>query len=230
MLAISELVVRYGAVAALQGVDLEIGPGEAVGVIGPNGAGKTSLLRCLAGLVKPAAGRITLDGRRISGRPAHTVARAGIALVPEGRGTLSPLSVRENLVLGGYHRPRNEVDEHIGELCELFPVLGERLDSTAGLLSGGEQQMLAIARGLMAKPRLLALDEPSMGLAPKVVDDILDALHRVLGQGTAILLAEQNAALVLDATDRSYVLVNGGIVASGAGDEVGEDLLAHYLA
>ncbi len=230
MLQVDELVVRYGAVVALHGVSLTVNAGEAVSIVGPNGAGKTSLMRALAGLVKPAGGVATLDGKRISGRVAHRVAREGVALVPEGRAILAPLTVRQNLVMGGYNRPKAEVKERIAEMCEIFPVLGDRLHSAGGLLSGGEQQMLAIARGLMAKPRLLMLDEPSMGLAPVVVDSILEALRAVTGQGTAILLAEQNASLAMDVTDRSYVLVGGEIVAEGAGSEMGEDLLERYLA
>lgn len=229
MLEIDELVVSYGAVVALHGVSLSVGTGEAVAVVGPNGAGKTSLMKCLAGLLKPASGSISLDGTRLSRRSAHRVARSGVVLVPEGRGILSPLTVKENLTLGAFGEPRDEVRTRIDEMCSLFPVLGQRLQQKAGLLSGGEQQMLAIARGLMAKPRLLALDEPSMGLAPIVVDKILETLRDVAGRGTTILLAEQNAALAIDATDRAYVLVNGEIVATAdAGD--GEDLLARYLA
>ncbi len=230
ILGVESLEVHYGAVVALGGVSLDIMPGEAVAVIGPNGAGKTSLLRCIAGLVKPAKGAIRFEGRSIGGKPGHTVSRQGVALVPEGRAILGPLTVRENLQMGGYRRPKAEVRADIDEMCALFPVIGRRLDSAGGLLSGGEQQMLAIARGLMAKPRLLMLDEPSMGLAPRVVDSILDALHVVGGRGTSILLAEQNASLALDVTDRAYVLVNGEIVASGRAQEVGEDLLQRYLS
>jgi branched-chain amino acid transport system ATP-binding protein len=230
VITIDNLVVRYGAVVALRGVSLEVQPGEAVSVVGPNGAGKTSLLRCIAGSFKAASGSISLDGWRLEGKAAHTVSRRGVVLVPEGRAILAPLTVRQNLQMGGYTKPKAEVKARIDEMCALFPVLGRRLDSPGGLLSGGEQQMLAIARGLMADPRLLMLDEPSMGLAPKIVDNILEALKQVAGRGTSILLAEQNAALALDVTDRAYVLVGGEIVASGAGDEVGEDLLGRYLA
>jgi branched-chain amino acid transport system ATP-binding protein len=229
MLEIKDLVVAYGPVVALHGVSIEVQRGESVAVVGPNGAGKTSLMRCLAGLVKPSSGSIQLEGEGIGRRRAHAVARSGVALVPEGRGTLAPLTVRENLVLGGFHRSKEEVAESIEAMCTLFPVLGQRLKAPAGLLSGGEQQMLSIARALMAAPRLLALDEPSMGLAPKVVDDILETLRNVAGLGTAILLAEQNAALALDAADRAYVLVNGEIVAAGTGDVLGEDLFERYL-
>jgi branched-chain amino acid transport system ATP-binding protein len=216
-------------VVALQSITLEVQPGEAVSLIGPNGAGKTSLMRSVAGLIRPASGSITFNGKP-NGRSGHAVARSGIALVPEGRAILAPLSVRENLRLGGYTQPGAQAKQGIEEMCTMFPVLGRRIDSAAGLLSGGEQQMLAIARGLMARPKLLMIDEPSMGLAPIMVDNILDALRTVTGQGTAILLAEQNAALALDATDRAYVLVSGEIVATGSGDEVGHDLLERYLA
>ncbi len=230
MIKIEDLVVRYGAVVALRGISIEVEAGEAVSVIGPNGAGKTSLMRCLAGLIKPSAGSIMLDAQRIGGKAAHIVSRQGVVLVPEGRAILAPLSVKQNLQMGGYNQPKAEVKASIDDMIALFPVLGRRLDSAGGLLSGGEQQMLAIARGLMAKPRLLMLDEPSMGLAPKVVDNILDALRLVAGLGTSILLAEQNASLALDITERAYVLVNGEIVASGAAAEVGEDLLERYLS
>jgi branched-chain amino acid transport system ATP-binding protein len=230
MIRIDDLVVRYGAVVALRGVSLTVEPGEAVAVVGPNGAGKTSLLRCIAGSHKPASGTIMLDEKRVGGKPAHAMSRLGVVLVPEGRAIFAPLTVRQNLEMGGYTKPKAEVKDHIDEMCTLFPILGKRLDSPGGLLSGGEQQMLSIARGLMADPRLLMLDEPSMGLAPKIVDDILDALRQVAGRGTSILLAEQNAALALDVTDRAYVLVSGDIVASGAGADVGEDLLDRYLA
>jgi branched-chain amino acid transport system ATP-binding protein len=230
MLEINQLVVSYGPVVALHGISLSVGLGETVAVVGPNGAGKTSLMRCLAGLVRPAAGTLTLDGVSLVRQQPHRVAAAGIALVPEGRGTLAPLTVRENLILGAYRRPPDAVKKRIDEMCTLFPILGERFQSRAGLLSGGEQQMLAIARALMAEPRLLALDEPSMGLAPKIVDRILETLREVAGLGTSILLAEQNAALALDVADRAYVLVNGEVITTGAGDELGEDLLERYLA
>lgn len=230
MIEVDGLVVRYAAVEALRGVSLSVGEGEAVAVIGPNGAGKTSLLKCIAGLVKPADGTVSLAGSRISGRPAYRVSRSGVALVPEGRAILAPLSVRQNLVLGGFHRPKDEVREDVDRMCELFPVLGDRLNSAGGLLSGGEQQMLAIARGLMAQPRVLMLDEPSMGLAPVIIDSIMQALQRVVEQGTTILLSEQNTALALQVTQRAYVLVNGEVVASGAGHELGDHLLERYLS
>lgn len=229
MIEVEDLVVRYAAVEALRGVTLSVSEGEAVAVIGPNGAGKTSLMKCIAGLVKPASGRISYAGETISGKPAHRVARGGVVLVPEGRAILAPLTVRQNLVLGGYHRSKDEVHEDLERMCTLFPVLGQRLNSAGGLLSGGEQQMLAIARGLMAKPKVLMLDEPSMGLAPVVIDNILQALRLVIGQGTTILLSEQNTALALDVTQRAYVLVNGEIVASGTGAELSGQLLERYL-
>lgn len=230
MLTVDDLVVRYGAVVALQGVSLDINAGEAVSIIGPNGAGKTSLLSTIAGLVKPAEGTIDLDGTNLAGRPAHAVARSGVSLVPEGRQILAPLTVRQNLAMGGFRRPKAEVKSRIEEMCEIFPVLGDRIDQPGGLLSGGEQQMLAIARGLMAHPRVMMLDEPSMGLAPVIIDHILEALRTVIDQGMTILLAEQNASLALDVTDRAYVLVGGEIVASGASENVGTDLLETYLA
>ena len=229
MLKVENLVVRYGAVVALQGVDLHVDTGEAVSIVGPNGAGKTSLLSTIAGLVKASEGSVTLDGTQL-GKTGHAVARSGVSLVPEGRQILAPLTVRQNLEMGGYCRPKAEVKDRIAHMCEIFPVLGDRIDKPGGLLSGGEQQMLAIARRLMAQPRVMMLDEPSMGLAPVIVDHILEALRTVVGQGMTLLLAEQNVSLALDVTDRAYVLVGGQIVASGASDEVGTDLLERYLA
>ncbi len=230
MLEVESLVARYGAVEALHGVSLEVGAGEAVAVVGPNGAGKTTLLRTISGLVRAASGSVRIDGRTVGRTAAHRVARLGVSHVPEGRAILSPLTVKDNLLMGGYRLPGAEIQGRMEEMIELFPVLGRRLDSLGGVLSGGEQQMLAIARGLMAKPRLLMIDEPSMGLAPRIVGDVLDALHRVVATGTAVLVSEQNAGLALEVADRAYVMVVGNVVASGRSEELEGNLLETYLA
>ncbi|WP_327107438.1 ABC transporter ATP-binding protein [Nonomuraea glycinis] len=230
MLEVESLVARYGAVEALHGVSLEVGSGEAVAVVGPNGAGKTTLLRTISGLVRSASGSVRIDGRTVGRTAAHRVARLGVSHVPEGRAILSPLTVKDNLLMGGYRLPGAEIPGRMEEMIELFPVLGRRLDSLGGVLSGGEQQMLAIARGLMARPRLLMIDEPSMGLAPRIVGDVLDALHRVVATGTAVLVSEQNAGLALEVADRAYVMVVGNVVASGRSEELEGNLLETYLA
>ncbi len=229
ILTISDLTVKYGAAVALHGIDLRVGRGEAVAVLGPNGAGKTTLLRTISGLLKPAAGAINLDGRSMVGRPAYRIARAGFVHAPEGRSMIAPLTVEENLELGGQRRPRADVAADIESMMELFPSLRGRLHTKSGLLSGGEQQMVAIARALMARPVVLAIDEPSMGLAPVVVDAVLEALHQVTGVGTSLLLAEQNARVALGVADRAYVLVNGEVVRSGASDEFGDEIIESYL-
>lgn len=228
-LEVRGLTVRYGAVTAVRGVDLDVSAGEAVAVLGPNGAGKTTLLRTISGLLRPAGGSITLSGRDITGRPAYRIARAGFVHAPEGRSMIAPLTVGENLRLGGRGRPRTDVAADIDRMVELFPSLGRRIATKSGLLSGGEQQMVAIARALMARPVVLAIDEPSMGLAPVVVDSVLDALRRVVESGTSLLLAEQNARLALDVADRAYVLLNGEVVRTGRSDELGDELIESYL-
>lgn len=226
---VSDLVVRYGAVEAVRGISLEVPDGVPVAVVGPNGAGKTSLLRTLSGLVRPSQGSVRLNGNDISRRAPYRIARAGLVHVPEGRGIIAPLSVHENLLMGAYSVTRDRATERIEEMVELFPSLGRRMKVAAGLLSGGEQQMLAIARGLMSDPKVLAIDEPSMGLAPVVVDDVFDGLVRAIDSGVSLLLAEQNVRLALDLAEHIYVLVNGTIAFSGARSEVPEDLLEAYV-
>jgi branched-chain amino acid transport system ATP-binding protein len=230
MLAVDSLVARYGSVVALHGVSLTVGAGEAVAIVGPNGAGKTTLLRSISGLVRPAGGSVTVDGRATGRMAPYRVARLGVSHVPEGRAILSTLTVKDNLLLGGHRLPKGEIEGRLTEMVELFPVLSRRLDSLGGVLSGGEQQMLAIARGLMARPRLLLIDEPSMGLAPRVVGDVLDALHRVVATGTSVLISEQNAGLALEVASRAYVMVVGNVVASGRSEELEGTLLETYLA
>ena len=230
LLEVKDLKVAYGKIEAVKGISFSVHAGEIVTLIGTNGAGKTTLMRSMSGLVRLASGSVRVEGREI-GRPApFRVARLGISHVPEGRAILSTLSVKDNLLMGGHRLPRAEVDARLAEMLELFPFLGRRLDSFGGVLSGGEQQMLAIARGLMARPRLLMIDEPSMGLAPRVVGDVLEALHRVVATGTSVLIAEQNAGLALEVASRAYVMVVGDVVASGKSADLEDKLIETYLA
>jgi branched-chain amino acid transport system ATP-binding protein len=225
LLEVSELVARYGSVEALRGVSLEVRAGEMVALIGANGAGKSTLLRSITGLLPPAGGRVRLDGSDLTGRPPEEILRAGIALVPERRRVFGGLTVLDNLQLGGYALPRGRgfherLEEGIGEAYRLFPVLRQRRDQLAGTLSGGEQQMLAIARALMSRPRILLCDEPSLGLAPLVVREIMRLLTMLRDGGTTILLVEQNARMALRAANRAYVLEAGRVALSGAGAEL----------
>ena len=230
------LSARYGAVAALRDVSLEVRAGELVALIGANGAGKSTLLRAIAGLVAPAAGRVALDGRDVTGQAPEAMIRAGVALVPERRRVFAPLTVLDNLELGGYALPRghdfrSRLEAGVEEAYRLFPVLRRRRDQLAGTLSGGEQQMLAIGRALMTRPRLLLCDEPSLGLAPLVVAEIMRLLSTLREAGTTILLVEQNARMALRSADRAYVLEVGSVVLSGAATDLLQDdqLKAAYL-
>jgi branched-chain amino acid transport system ATP-binding protein len=217
MLELSDVRVDYGAAPALSHVTLSIGAGELVCVVGPNGAGKTTLVNAIAGLHRVRSGRIALDGRDVTRMPAHRYCDAGIALVPEGRRLFGSMTVRENLELGSYGaRARASRAASLEAVCELFPVLRDRLARVAGTLSGGQQQMVAIGRALMARPRLLLLDEPSLGLAPMIVVDLFAAIRQVHASGTAVLLVEQNVAMALDIASRALVLDEGHIVAQGA--------------
>jgi branched-chain amino acid transport system ATP-binding protein len=212
LLAVSDLHVRYGAVAALRGVSLRVDPGEFVAVVGPNGAGKSSLLLTIAGAVKPQAGTIEFRGAPIAGAALEAIVRRGIALVPEGRHIFGTLTVEENLRLGITVRAdRRQAAADIEDSLATFPILGQRRRQPAGRLSGGEQQQLAIARALLGRPTLLMLDEPSLGLAPAIIDQVYGILAEVNARGVAILLVEQNAARALDAARRTYVL-NAGLV------------------
>ena len=223
-LAVSGLRVSYGAVAVLHDVTLDVRPGEIVCVIGANGAGKTTLLKTIAGVLRPVAGRVVADGRDIAGRPSWWVARHGIALVPEGRGVFADQSVRDNLMLGSLARSSRRdaaaVRADLENSLTLFPALAEKLELPAGALSGGQQQMLAVARGLMARPRVLLLDEPSLGLAPILVREIFAAIERLRTQGVTVLLVEQMAAQALALADRAYVLERGRITLEGHAREV----------
>jgi branched-chain amino acid transport system ATP-binding protein len=222
MLSIEGIETRYGSVTAVKRVSLEVGAGEIVGVIGPNGAGKTTTLLTAIGLLKPSAGRIRLLDRDITGLPPDRVVAAGLGLVPEGRWILASMSVRENLLMGAYRRRDGDgaVQGDIGRVCEMFPVLRERQQQRAGTLSGGEQQMLAIARALMARPRLLMLDEPTWGLAPLIVEEIMLTIKRLNEEGTTILLVEQNARQALRVVGRCYVLEAGEVLFTGTPAEL----------
>lgn len=224
MLKVRGLSVAYGGIQALRGVDLDVAAGEIVTLIGANGAGKSTLLAAVSGLVKPSAGQVWFQGREVTGRRAFLQARAGLILVPEGRKVFANLSVRENLILGGYHRAHNpQFQRDLAGVLELFPRLAERLGQAAGTLSGGERQMLALGRALMGRPRLLMMDEPSLGLSPLLVREVFGMIRRIHQQGVTVLLIEQNAAQALRAADRGYVLQNGRVVLSGPGGDLLQD-------
>jgi branched-chain amino acid transport system ATP-binding protein len=231
LLSVRDLIVDYGAIRALHGVSFDVGEGEVVTLIGANGAGKSTALRTISGLLRPVAGQVEFDGRRIDGLAGHRVARLGLAHVPEGRQPFALLTVRENLLLGAYNRPRGEVAAAMDRVFASFPRLKERLNQTAGTLSGGELQMLATGRGLMARPRLLALDEPSMGLSPLLVREIFSIIGEINRQGTAILLVEQNAHMALGIAHRAYVLETGRVAFAGPAAELRDDpkVKAAYL-
>ncbi|MDX8532265.1 ABC transporter ATP-binding protein [Mesorhizobium sp. VK25A] len=214
------LVIRYGAIAAVQGVDLAIDAGEAVAIVGPNGAGKTSLLSAIAGVARPSAGSIRIAGKPLAGIALSDVVREGVALVPEGRNIFGSLTVMENLRLGTTPRRDASVPADIDRVFADFPILGERRDQPAGQLSGGEQQMLAIARAMLSRPRLLMLDEPSLGLAPNIVDKVYDILRQIRGQGVSLLLVEQNAARAFALADRACVMSRGVFTLTGTPAEI----------
>ena len=217
LLEVKNIKVYYGNINAIKDISFEVNEGEIVTLIGANGAGKSSILNTVAGLIKPKSGEIIFDGQGIIGIPAHKIVSKGMALCPEGRRIFQQLSVKENLEMGSYTRPANEVSESIEKVYELFPRLKERYKQIAGTLSGGEQQMLAMGRALMSKPRLMMLDEPSMGLAPILVEQIFDIIKNLHKSGTTILLVEQNAQMALSVADRGYVMETGRIVTSGTG-------------
>jgi len=221
MLDVQGLEVWYGAAPALRGVSLTLRAGELLAVVGPNGAGKTTLINALCGIERARAGRIVVDGVDVTRLPSHRFCAAGIAIVPEGRRLFIAMTVRENLELGSHlPRARPERAASLAAALELFPALGEKLASPAGELSGGQQQMVAIARALMARPQLLLLDEPSLGLSPLIVADMFDAVRRINAQGVSVLLVEQNVEVALSLSDRAYVLEEGRIVAEGEPDEL----------
>jgi branched-chain amino acid transport system ATP-binding protein len=224
VLEIDDLWFSYGSISALRGVSLTVGEGEIVGLIGANGAGKTTTLAAVAGLLEPRRGDVTFEGQSLRGAGPERVVRRGISLVPEGRDIFGSLSVAENLMLGAtIRRDRREVAADRDRMVERFPVLGDYYARPAAKLSGGEQQQLAIARALMARPRLLLLDEPSLGLAPLVVDRVFEILAELRGDGVTVLLVEQNAARTIAFADRTYVLRTGEIAASGTAAELADD-------
>jgi branched-chain amino acid transport system ATP-binding protein len=225
LLEISDLKVAYGGIHAIKGIDLHVAQGELVALIGSNGAGKTTTLKTLAGLLHPAGGKIHYDGNSLHNVAAHQRAAMGIALVPEGRGVFARMTIAENLLMGAYCRnDKSEIATDLERMYELFPRLFERKDQLAGTLSGGEQQMVAMARALMSRPRLLMLDEPSMGLAPLMVQKIFDTIRDIAALGMSILLVEQNARLALEVARRGYVMESGAITLSGeAGELLGSD-------
>jgi branched-chain amino acid transport system ATP-binding protein len=224
MLTLENVSVNYGAIEALTGISMHVEKGEVVTLIGANGAGKTTTLRTITGLLQPRDGRVSFEGEDISGKPTHKLVARGISMSPEGRGVFANLSVRENLQMGAYlNKNKGEVAADMERAFQMFPRLKEREAQKAGTLSGGEQQMLAIGRALMSRPRLLLLDEPSLGLAPLVVHTIFQAIDEIRGKGTTILLVEQNAHAALGHSDRAYVLETGRIVMEGASKELAAD-------
>lgn len=222
MLSVSKLSVSYGPIRAVKEIDLEVPKGSLVALVGANGAGKSSALSAISGLIRPAGGKVLLDGEDVTGIPAHRLVHKGISLVPEGRMVAAPLTVLENLThcRRASGRSQAEFDAELESMYETFPVLKERRGQYAGLLSGGEQQMLAIARGVLTNPQVLLLDEPSMGLAPAIVDVVFSALMDIHASGLSILLVEQNAELALEICNWGCVLQRGEIVASGTPDEL----------
>ena len=224
MLTLDNVSVNYGAIEALMGVSMHVETGEVVTLIGANGAGKTTTLRTITGLLQPREGKITFEGEDISGRPTHQLVAKGISMSPEGRGVFANLSVRENLQMGAYlKKDKRMIAAAMERAFQMFPRLKEREAQKAGTLSGGEQQMLAIGRALMSQPRLLLLDEPSLGLAPLVVHTIFEAIDEIKSKGTTILLVEQNAHAALKHSDRAYVLETGRIVMEGSSKELAAD-------
>ena len=223
MLSVQDLRVSYGAIKAVLGISFDIDEGEIVTLIGANGAGKSTTLNTIAGLIKPDSGSIDFRGEALVGTKPHKIVSKGLALCPEGRRVFTEMTVEENLEMGGYTRTDAENDESLKIVFERFPRLKERIDQVAGTLSGDEQQMLAMGRALMSKPDLLMLDEPSMGLAPILVQEIFDIIKELNEQGTTILLVEQNASMALSIANRGYVLETGKIVKTGTGRELLDD-------
>ena len=223
LLEVKDLEVYYGVIQALKGISFEVNEGEIVTLIGANGAGKTTTMQSIMGLIHPRSGKITYEGQVINGIPTHKIVHLGMTQVPEGRRIFSELTVYENLVMGAYiEKDKSKVKRDLEEIYTLFPRLGERKTQMAGMLSGGEQQMLAMGRALMSHPKLLMLDEPSMGLAPILVQQIFDMIKHLHSIGTTILLVEQNAEMALAVADRAYVMETGEITLSGTGAELAQ--------
>ena len=224
MLKVENLKVRYGMIEAIKGISFEVRDGEIVTLIGANGAGKTTTMHAISGLLKPASGSITMDGQDLVKMPSHKIVSLGLAQVPEGRRVFAQQTVEENLVLGAYtRRDKSGIEEDQERVFDLFPRLKERRTQLAGTLSGGEQQMLAMGRALMAKPKLVLMDEPSMVLSPLLVKEIFHIIEDINKQGTTVLLVEQNARMALAIADRAYVLETGKITLEGTGEELAKD-------
>jgi len=231
-LVVGELNVSYGKVQVLWDVTFEVERGRLVSIIGPNGAGKTTLIKTISGLLKPFKGRILFDEEEITGRPPHSIKKLGISTVPEGRGLFPNLTVKENLIMGSYIiKERERIRRALRFIYDLFPILSEREDQLAGSLSGGEAQMLSIARALMSEPKMLLFDEPSLGLAPMIVEKVFQVIKTLKQRGITILLVEQHVQHALELADYAYVLENGRIVLEGEGQELLENphLKRHYL-
>lgn len=231
LLSVRGLKVAYGGIQAVKGVDFEVHEGELVTLIGANGAGKTSTLKAITGLLTPSAGDVIYRGQSLSGAPAHSLVSRGLAMVPEGRGVFARMTIIENLQMGAYRRNDAEVAADLEQQLNVFPRLRERARQLAGTLSGGEQQMLAMARALMSRPKLLVLDEPSMGLSPIMVGRIFEVIREVHGRGTTVLLVEQNARLALQAANRGYVMDSGLITMTDSAERMLDDprVRAAYL-
>jgi branched-chain amino acid transport system ATP-binding protein len=232
MLKVEHLEVRYGRVAAVRDVSFDVAAGEIVGLIGPNGAGKSSTLAAITGQLQPTQGSVTLDGESLLGQPTEKIVRRGVSLIPEGRQIFGTLTVRENLSLGSVvRRDKDAVAADLERELDRFPILRRYYESPAGRLSGGEQQQLAIARALLGRPRLLLLDEPSLGLAPMIIDQVFEVLERLREEGVTIVLVEQNAARTIEVADRCYVLRNGTVALTGTSDALIKtaDMTAAYL-
>src|SRR5450759_1497692 len=223
LLRVHGLNAGFDAVPVLFGIDLEVGPAELIAVVGANGAGKSTLLGVLSGLVRATSGTVTLGGEDMTNARPEALVRRGIAHVPQGRRLFGTMSVEKNLLLGAYLRRDREVGDDMAQVLDHFPALKDKVSRDAGTLSGGEQQMVAIGRGLMARPKLLMVDELSLGLAPKVVDELVDVMREINHEGTALLLVEQDVLVALDVANRAYVLENGRVVLSGAAEEVRDD-------
>lgn len=233
MLNLTNVTVKYGNYAAVSKVDIEVGQGEIVVLLGANGAGKSTTFRAISGLIKPCSGEITFEKRAINGLSANKIVQSGITQCPEDRKLFLEMSVYENLQMGGYvnRKNKNEMNKLIKEVFELFPILYDKKDDMAGLLSGGQQQMVAIGRSLMSKPKLILLDEPSIGLAPLVVEQMFDSIEQINKEGTAILLAEQNANAALKIAHKGYVFENGKVVVKGSSEELfaNDDVRKAYI-
>lgn len=230
MLEVTDLHVSYGPVKAVHGVSFSATAGRVTLVLGANGAGKSTSLRAVAGFHRPASGKVVLEGHDLTGTPAHKVVRRGMVLVPEGRKIFFPLTVEENLRVGGYAAPRGSLDDGVAEVYEKFPILGDRRDSQAGLLSGGEQQMLAFGRALMSRPKLMLMDEPSMGLAPTMVEKVMSSVRTMADAGIGVLMVEQNAEAGLRVADDVVVVSRGETIWSGSASEArGNTAIVHAM-